>query len=133
MSIPTPGTPIPIQVEAQTEARIFSRSTLAHIAATHEQLIDTKKSMLDDMSKCRFATPADILIAIDSLQKIQEKVDELQKVVESKSASEFTQDDVKTMEEMKRKGATEVMVAQRFQTNQTKVNRLLNGVVQPKT
>jgi hypothetical protein len=128
-----PVAPSSIQIEAKTEATIFSRSTLAHVAAVHEQLVDTKKSMLDDMSKCRFASPSDVLEAIDSLQKIQEKVDDLQKVVESKSAADFTQNDLKTMDEMKRKGATEAVIAHRFQTNQTKVNRLLNGVVQPKS
>lgn len=114
-----------IHVESRAEAK-FSRSTSAHIEASKEQLVRTRKSMLDDMSKGQFSTPQDALDAIMELQTIQQNLESLSTNVKQNSSQDFTESDIETMREMKQEGVTETRIAQRFSTNQTKVNRLLN-------
>ncbi|MCT7942402.1 hypothetical protein [Shewanella holmiensis] len=114
-----------IQVESRAEAK-FSRSTIAHIETSKEQLVNTRKSMLDDMSKGQFTTPQDALDAIMELQSIQGNLDKLSDKIKNNTTSSFSPSDVATMREMKSNGTTEAKIAELFDTNQTKVNRLLN-------
>ena len=115
-----------IQIESKAEAK-FSRSTIAHIETSKEQLVNTRKSMLDDMSKGQFSTPQDAINAIMELQSIQGSLDKLSDKIQGNTTSDFSSSDVDTMKEMKRNGATETKIATRFDTNQTKVNRLLKA------
>lgn len=113
-------------VEVRAEAR-YSRSTIANLNNVADNLIETKKSMLDDMSRGVFQTPQDALDAIMKLQNIQGQVSALKDSITLKAASGFSAKDVETIEEMKRQGKSEEKIAALFDTNQTKINRLRNG------
>lgn len=119
------------RAEVKAEANKFSRSTRAHINVVKDQLIETKKSMLNDMSRCQFPTQQDVVSAIMDLQAIQQNLDRLEKKVVANIASGFSPTDIETMRAMKRNGVVETEIAHRFCTNQTKVNRLLNGIALP--
>lgn len=117
-----------IVANANAEAK-FTRATVANLNAAADQLTATKKSMLDDMSKGMFETPQEALDSIMKLQGIQKQVDELKTSIESKVTQNFTDKDVDTISDMKRRGMSEEKIAGHFGTNQTKINRLLHGKV----
>ena len=113
-------------VVAKADAK-YSRSTIANLNDAAEKLTQTKKSMLDDMSRGAFQTPQDALDAIMQLQRIQNDVDALKDSISKKATEGFGAKDVETIEEMKRQGKSEEKIAELFDTNQTKINRLRNG------
>ncbi|CAE6837136.1 hypothetical protein [Paraburkholderia aspalathi] len=110
----------------QGEAR-FTRSTIANLNDVADRLVDTKKSMLEDMSRNVFKTPEEALEAIMELQKIQTQVTTLRDSMAQRTNPGFTSKDIETIEEMKRQGKSEEKIASLFGTNQTKINRLRNG------
>lgn len=110
----------------QADAR-YSRSTIANLNATAEQLVATKKSMLEDLSRGRFSTSQHALDSIMELQKIQDRVDALKASVEQTTTPGFTARDVETIEDLSRQGKSEEQIAALFKTNQSKINRLRNG------
>jgi DNA-binding protein YbaB len=110
----------------QAEAK-FSRSTIANLNDAAEKLTETKKSMLDDMSRGVFQTPNDAINAIMKLQEIQNSVVALKDSIAQKATSGFSPKDVVTIEDMKRLGKSEEKIAELFGTNQSKINRLRNG------
>ncbi|MDR5643250.1 MULTISPECIES: hypothetical protein [Burkholderia] len=110
----------------QAEAR-FTRSTIANLNDAADRLVETKKSMLEDMSRNVFKTPDDALQAIMTLQNIQNQVTTLRDSMAQRTNEGFTPKDIETIEEMKRQGKSEEKIASLFGTNQTKINRLRNG------
>lgn len=116
--------PVAIHAEVQVAAT-FSKASRARLNEAREKLIETKKQMLDDLSRQHFTSPLEAAQSIVQLQGIQCQVDALADRMQSQSSDEFTKSDVETMREMKHEGRTEAKIAEFFDTNQTKVNRLL--------
>jgi hypothetical protein len=113
-------------IVVKAEAK-YSRSTIANLNDASERLTETKKSMLDDMSRGVFETPQDALDAIMKLQHIQNQVVALKDSIAGKATFGFLPKDIETIEDMKRQGKSEEKIAALFGTNQTKINRLRNG------
>lgn len=112
-------------VQSEVEAT-FSRATRAKLNETREYLAQTKRSMLDDLSRQRFPTVETVAQAVMDLQGIEDQIVSLSDKLGRASASNFSDEDVAVMKQMKQR-YTEVQIAHFFETNQTKVNRLLNG------
>nr|WP_288500455.1 hypothetical protein [uncultured Pseudomonas sp.] len=125
-----PLTPTTVQVApAQATTQNYSRRTLAHFKETAEKLVDVRRSMLDDMSRRPFQNPQEGLQAIMELQNIQNQVSELQKTIQSGVAEDFSSKDVEAIEAMKQRKVPEEKIAEYFDTNQSKINRLRHGKI----
>ena len=122
-----PSAPVVIQAEATAQSN-FSLGTVAQIKAGQEQLIAVRRSMLDDMARRPFTNPEEGMLLVMDLQQVQSQLNALEARVSAQSSPKITSRDLELMRSMKRDGDKETTIAARFGTNQTKVNRLLNGV-----
>lgn len=121
-----PITVIQAQQPAQAEPK-FSRTTLAKLKETANSMVESRKSMLDDMSRHPFANPGEALQSIMKLQHIQKQLDDLRGTIAGASTEGFASKDVEAINEWKRDGKSEEQIADLYDTNQSKINRLRHG------
>ncbi|HEX8591742.1 MAG TPA: hypothetical protein VF682_00440 [Pseudomonas sp.] len=107
----------------------FSKTTMAKVRLTQQHLTDTKASMINDMSTQRLS-PQAMFEKIDQLQKIQVSLDAVAGAVEETVPEVFTDEDAVGMRTLKKEhDLTDVELAKLYDTNQSKVNRLLNSPI----
>lgn len=131
MSDPLFSTPPAIVQPAKPQAEniVYSKGTVARLNETRDRLQQAKKSMLDDLSKTSFKNPLEVSNNVMELQKIETEINNIKNKVEASSTKDFNKDDVLLMSDMKKRGIKEEKIAEFFDTNQTKVNRFLNGSI----
>ena len=116
-------------VTAPTSQATFSKTTVAKLNLTQQQLTDAKASMIQDMSTQRLE-PEAMLEKIMQVQKVQVTLDTLIDSVTDKSTlnSPFTDQEAQEMRDLKKEhDLTDHQLASLYETNQTKVNRVLNN------
>jgi response regulator RpfG family c-di-GMP phosphodiesterase len=127
MSDPKFAEPIAIHVEAPIAGPIISRSSRARFNEARDALLETKRQLLNDMTHQRFELSEQTLQALSHLRDIQDEADAFAQRLSQGTTDDFTRADIETMRAMKREGKTEARIAELYDTNQTKVNRLVNS------
>lgn len=105
----------------------FSRSTLARVEQSKGALEAVQQSLMVDAVKIPGNDPQALMDIIIQAKGIQKSIDDLNVNIANNVAPNFTAADVNTMREMKAKNVPETEIADLFHTNQTKINRLVNG------
>ncbi|MDD2092409.1 hypothetical protein NP522_19680 [Pseudomonas guariconensis] len=116
-------------VTAPTSQATFSKTTVAKLNLTQQQLTDAKASMIQDMSTQRLE-PETMLEKIMQVQRVQVTLDTLIDSVTDKSTlnSPFTDQEAQEMRDLKKEhDLTDHQLASLYETNQTKINRVLNN------
>lgn len=121
--------PIAIVEQASAESVKVSRSVMATALEVQQAMQAHQEQLFRDA----VATPSSKVAVhlVTEAKKLQAQIDKYVEQVKADAAPSFTQQDVSYMQKLKDKGTTEKVIAQRFDTNPTKVNRLTNGVIQP--
>lgn len=123
-----PESQIVVQAPAQAEST-FSKTTVARARLTALHLTATKASMINDMAVQRL-DPTQTLKNIIEVQDIQTSLDSLTAKIVAESAPDapFTDPEVEDMRAIKKEfDLTDQKLADLYDTNQTKINRLLNN------
>ncbi|HCL3813681.1 hypothetical protein [Pseudomonas aeruginosa] len=116
-------------VTAPTSQATFSKTTVAKLNLTQQQLTDAKASMIQDMSTQRLE-PEAMLEKIMQVQKVQVTLDALIDSVTDTSTlnTPFTDQEAQEMRDLKKEhDLTDHQLASLYETNQTKINRVLNN------
>lgn len=116
-------------VTAPTSQATFSKTTVAKLNLTQQQLTDAKASMIQDMSTQRLE-PGAMLEKIMQVQKVQVTLDTLIDSVTDTStlSTPFTDQEAQEMRDLKKEhDLTDHQLASLYETNQTKINRVLNN------
>lgn len=123
-----PTNQIVVQAPVQT-ASTFSKTTVARARLTQEQLTATKASMIHDMAVQRL-DPTETLAKIMQVQAIQDSLDSLTSSIAAESTADipFTEAEVQAMRALKKEhDLTDHKLAELYDSNQTKINRVLNN------
>jgi uncharacterized protein YjbI with pentapeptide repeats len=116
-----------IVIQQPSAQATFSKTTLAKVRLTQQHLTDAKASMIHDMSTQRLS-PQEMFDKINQLQNIQVSLDAVIETVSASVPEAFTDADAPGMRALKKDNdLTDVEVAKLYDTNQTKVNRILNS------
>lgn len=122
------STSAPIENLAENPAKTnYSKMTLAKAVVAKTAMEELQKSVIADVVKIPGNDPQAVMDIILKTKDIQTKIDELSSHIAEHTSSDFTDRDVASMREMKGSNMPETTIAEYFGTNQTKVNRLLNG------
>ena len=115
-------------VTAPTAQATFSKTTVAKLRLTTQNLTDAKNSMIHDMSAQRLE-PTAMLNKIMELQNVQTALDTVTASVigSADMPAPFTDQEVHEMRDLKKEhNLTEHELAALYDTNQSKINRVLN-------
>ncbi len=106
---------------------LYSASTVARLRQNQDQLRVTKAQAITDATRSALRTPDAVIETIMGIQGLQDNLDKITSKIAALATEDIQPSDILTMRDMKKGGATETEIANWFSTNQTKINRLLNG------
>ncbi len=116
-------------VEAPASVAAYSKTTVVNAKLMQKHLNATKESMIRDMASQNLSDE-EVLQNFRTMASAQMKADDLQKVVNSNSTMDepFTEKEVEDMRTVKKdNNLTEHDLADLYDTNQSKINRVLNN------
>jgi hypothetical protein len=116
-------------IEAPTRTAAFSKTTLAHARLTKRHLDATKESMIRDMTT-QDLSDGEILQQFRQVAAVSVRLADLTTSIEASSAPDapFTEKEVQDMRAIKKDhDLTEQSLAELYDTNQSKINRVLNN------
>jgi len=118
-----------IVVEAPASVASYSKTTVVNAKLMQKHLNATKESMIRDMASLKLSDD-EVLHNFRTMAAAQVKADDLQGVINSTSAMSdaFTEREVEDMRDVKKQNnLTEHELAELYETNQSKINRVLNN------
>ncbi|MCK7358507.1 hypothetical protein UXP70_16370 [Enterobacter cloacae] len=110
--------PSPTQLTASTTAR-YRQAKEAHEAA--------KEQAIRDLTSNISLSPQQMMDAMVVIQDMHRQVDSFTTRIASIANTEIAPNDATTMRDMRANGATDAKIAEWFDTNPTKVNRMINS------
>ncbi|MDQ1207260.1 hypothetical protein QE380_000183 [Acinetobacter baylyi] len=105
-------------ISASTVAR-YRQAEWAHEAA--------KECAIRDLTVNSNLSAQEITTAVMQIQRFHQNAQNCTATIQAMSNPEITDQDATTMKSMRKEGLTDAQIAELFATNQTKVNRMING------
>jgi hypothetical protein len=115
-----------VRAEVRASAPL-SASTTARYRQAKEGFEVAKEQAIRDLAKNPSLEPQEAMNAIANIQNMHKKIDHFTTDIANMANSELTADDAPTMRQMRKEGATDAKIAEWFDTNPTRVNRMING------
>ncbi|MGY3855687.1 hypothetical protein ACW5W8_23225 [Aeromonas aquatilis] len=122
-----PGTTIEQKVEDQKINGQFTRTVLARMNQEIEGAVATQGEMLYSMAHRKDPLDGTSLVEINHSKKRVADLEAQKERILPVTSTEYTAHDVDAMREMKKANISEDRIANYYETNQAKINRLLNG------
>jgi len=106
----------------------LSASSAARFRQAKEGFEVAKEQAIRDLTTNSSLKPQEMLDAMVRIQEMHGKIEKFTAEVASTAVATITASDAQTMRKMRADGATDAKIAEWYDTNQTKVNRTINGV-----
>lgn len=114
------------QSESPASAQL-SASTAARYRQAKEAHETAKEQAIRDLTRNINLTPQQMMDAMVDIQGAHKHIDSFTTRIAEVANTEITSSDADTMRKMRADGATDAKIAEWFDTNPTKVNRMING------
>lgn len=111
-----------------TSAAPLSASTAARYRQAKESFETAKEQAIRDLATNPNLKPQEMMDAMVNIQSMHQKVAEFTSEIARLANADITPNDAPTMRKMRAEGTTDAKIAEWFDTNQTKVNRMINGI-----
>ena len=105
----------------------LSASTAARYRQAKESFEVAKEQAIRDLATNSALQPQEMMDSMVCIQEMHRKIDSFTAEIAKTSNAAITPSDSSTMRQMRAAGATDAKIAEWFDTNQTKVNRTING------
>lgn len=105
----------------------LSASTAARYRQAKESFEVAKEQAIRDLATNSALQPQEMMDSMVRIQEMHKRIDSFTAEIANTSNAVITPNDAPTMRQMRAAGATEAKIAEWFDTNQTKVNRTING------
>ena len=119
-------TPIVIQSESRSDSSV-SASTVARYRQAQKAHEVAKESAIRDLSSNPNLSPQQATTAIMQIQRLHQQSSQATETIAGMCTTEIQESDAPTMRAMRKEGSTDAQIAEFFDTNQTKINRMING------
>ena len=116
-----------IEKSESTASAQLSASTAARYRQAKEAHETAKEQAIRDLTSNINLTPQQMMDAMVDIQNTHKHIDSFTTRIAEVANTEMTSTDAITMRKMRADGATDAKIAEWFDTNPTKVNRLING------
>lgn len=125
----SPLSPVTAQVAInEASARTpLSASTAARFRQAKEGYEVAKEQAIRDLTSNSSLKPQEMLDAMVRIQEMHGKIEAFTAEIATTAVGTITPNDAQTMRKMRADGATDAKIAEWYDTNQTKVNRTING------
>ena len=105
----------------------LSASTAARYRQAKEAHETAKEQAIRDLTSNIHLTAQQMMDAMVDIQNAHKQIDSFTTRIAEVANTEITPTDATTMRKMRADGATDAKIAEWFDTNPTKVNRMING------
>jgi hypothetical protein len=103
-----------------------SRETLGHLNLATANLANAQASIAMDIARNPNMSPEDMLGRLQQMQEIQKQAASMRDTVSQNVSPNFAPNDVGFIRDLKAQNMSEKNIAAVLETNQTRINRLLN-------
>lgn len=121
-----PKSAVVYQTESRSDSTI-SASTVARYRKAQKAHEEAKESAIRDLTSNANLSAQDATIAMMQIQRLHKQAAECTATISRMCTSEIQESDAQAMRSMRREGATDTQIAEFYGTNQTKINRMING------
>lgn len=117
---------IAIQKESHSNSTL-SASTVARYRQAQKAHEVAKESAIRDLSSNPNLSAQEAADAIMQIQRLHQQSSQATLTIAEMCTTEIQESDASTMRAMRKEGATDAQIAEFYGTNQTKINRMING------